>query len=97
MIIEMHSGTINNRFLTLEKVHGTKARSGFGKGLDIFIQCQNLSPFDPRQQAEKLDPDMSFGSQVDAFEYFQCTTKETGYRPSFYIAVDENTVEEEDY
>lgn len=82
------SGTIGCEFLTLEKIHGTKAKALFEKGVEIWLQSSALSPFDERQQAERLRPELSFSAQVDAFEYFQCTKQETGYRPSFYIAVD---------
>ena len=85
------TGTINGQKLSLKRIHKIRAkRLHKWKNERIFIQSSNLLPFNVWKNAIEIDKELDFDSFVTAFEYYNCNTKEEGYRSSFYIATSNN-------
>ena len=76
------------------RIHGNRARALWLKGQSISLCPCNLSPeafnnaFTVTLEAsdEPREPN-DFKRRINEFNYYNCTSSETGYKPAYYLEI----------
>ena len=85
----MKQYTYSDAGFTFERVTRTKAKAAYNNGLRVVLCPCNLRPCYPFHPESSISGKAAadFETQENAFIYYNCTSKETGRRPAYYIPV----------
>jgi hypothetical protein len=76
---------------TYRRINKTVARRLFNDGKRSVFMCpSNFRPDNMQSPTVRMYPDQGFDSQVNSFEIYNCTCRETGKTASFYILCKED-------
>lgn len=84
---------IDNNGKTWERVNRKQAKAAYNNGLTVLFCPVNMRPFTPWHLEIDVNKNfegckgVEFEKAVNAFEYYNCTTNETGKYTAFYIPV----------
>lgn len=73
------------------RINKTAARGVFNSGKRAVFMCpSNFRPDNMWSPAVRMYSDQEFDSQVNSFEFYNCTCRETGKVASFYVLCEED-------